>query len=727
MKNMKTRTLYRSFVLKLIIFTTCISVGGLVPILVLYFISVAQICDAQVSAFITAVLITAVVDCLLALFWDGYLLRPFGSYAKKTDRGEAVDEGLKILVRERINSLTVLRSYGIIIQWLAGLLAVSIVVPVMAGITFDQLLYLWVSGSIAMVSAYVLYTLVTQYLLDKLVSQGIFDETAEVVSLKPKTLLGSLVPSISAALLAIVLLMEVAIIAVAIKIGHNSITDVYSSNIVKTGRQMQFHITDIYRFNKNPQAHVKHFINTMNKNSKENIAVYDISGKLIAGPLSMSDFMKKGQGKTLVKKQGQVSDFRLNGEEFIGSVWMNNKYGLVTAVTISKSVVNASSASMSLWMIILGIAGLVFAVFMAFRYVKKMISPIRQCHTVLGNVAFGDFTKEIKILSGNEIGMLASSITILIQKIREVVKDGIQISFELANSSQELSGSTLVVSQNAQSEAASIEQITSSIEEISAGMGNIFLSAEEQYGSMIELNKRMDELSGIITRMGSSIDDTVRVTGNIRNISKAGGESLDEMNRIMEEILESSKAMITAVDIINNISEQINLLSLNASIEAARAGDAGRGFAVVSDEISKLAEQTARSIKEIDTLIRKNTSDVDSGVDQIQSTTEMLQDIIKGVNFIAERMVEFSDMTRGQLQTNTLVLGQVDSSRSRAEEIKISTEEQKIATGEISKSVNSMNELTQSYASGSEEIAGTAEAIAGMSDILKHKMEFFKV
>ena len=86
----------------------------------------------------------------------------------------------------------------------------------------------------------------------------------------------------------------------------------------------------------------------------------------------------------------------------------------------------------------------------------------------------------------------------------------------------------------------------------------------------------------------------------------------------------SSREMMGIVDIINDISEKINLLSLNAAIEAARAGDAGRGFAVVADEISKLADQTAISIKEIDRLIKVNNDEITAGGDNIDSAIDTI-------------------------------------------------------------------------------------------------------
>ena len=81
------------------------------------------------------------------------------------------------------------------------------------------------------------------------------------------------------------------------------------------------------------------------------------------------------------------------------------------------------------------------------------------------------------------------------------------------------------------------------------------------------------------------------------------------MNVSITNITESSQQVTDIISIIDDISDKINLLSLNAAIEAARAGEAGRGFAVVADEISKLADQTAASINDIDSLIRKNNNE----------------------------------------------------------------------------------------------------------------------
>ncbi len=301
------------------------------------------------------------------------------------------------------------------------------------------------------------------------------------------------------------------------------------------------------------------------------------------------------------------------------------------------------------------------------------------------------------------------------------------ISSNLASSSGNMNVISSSFSDNAQNQAAFAEEITATIEEITAGVDNVASSAEYQYNSINSLIERMNELSQIILDMEIKIAQTLQLTENITTHAKSGENTLKEMNDSMVKISSSSGEMTSIVQIIMDISDQINLLSLNAAIEAARAGDAGRGFAVVADEISKLADRTATSVKEIETLINANEDEMKKGMSSVYTTVDIISQIIDGVTNINDMVNLLSDFMNRQTDANEIVNREADTVKIRSEEIKNASEEQKTATSEVVKSISNINELTQANAEGAQSMSENVSSIAEMSDSLKDRVNSFNL
>jgi len=308
----------------------------------------------------------------------------------------------------------------------------------------------------------------------------------------------------------------------------------------------------------------------------------------------------------------------------------------------------------------------------------------------------------------------------LIQKLLDSVREAAE---HLVASSGDLSGTASSFSENSQSQASSAEEIMATIEEVSAGVENIDAGAREQYDRLDMLIRKMNELSGTIREMGGKFGETQSIVSSVADRAKAGGALLESMDDGMKKIGASSGEMTGIVEIINSISDQINLLSLNAAIEAARAGDAGRGFAVVADAISKLADQTATSIKDIDGLIRANTEEIERGISNARTTIETISGIIEGVESINRMNEEISKIMNRQQEINTAVGAEAEKVKVRAEEIKSATDEQKKAVNEIVSSIAHVNEITQSNAVGAEKMLSSAKNFADIAGSLRSRFD----
>jgi len=464
------------------------------------------------------------------------------------------------------------------------------------------------------------------------------------------------------------------------------------------------------------------------KDIKGNLLIKDIieNGRKPHG--GFTDFyFTKGGGNIPYPKRG----YSLGFEPFQWVIGTGNYLDDIDATLALEKKYYSDEIRSNLIISLFVFASLVFLSMVTARhYARKFVAkPVGRLVRAFRDLAEGegDLTKRIDFESHDELSELASAFNGFTENIANVIKDVRIIADNLAASSAEMSSSTEGFSQNSQGQASSALEATASTEEISAEVDNVASLAENQAADLIGLQSKIKALTAEVGKLGSKINESKEITLRIAQNSDYGIKSLNEMNETMIRIQSSSSEMDGIVSIINDISDKINLLSLNAAIESARAGEAGRGFAVVADEISKLADLTAGSIKDINRLIKANYNEINGGIEKLTMANGRIGDIVNGVGSINSMIGTLSEIMIEQVRTNEEVNSGADRLRDMAEEIRSRTGQQKSGMDEIVTVITRISELTQSSAAGAEEMASTARELSTMAENLNGRVLFFRI
>ncbi len=381
-------------------------------------------------------------------------------------------------------------------------------------------------------------------------------------------------------------------------------------------------------------------------------------------------------------------------------------------------------------LILLGL-GMLGAVLLTTIFVsRKIVKPITATSNFIDDISSGKLTSKIDekyTTLNDEMGLISTAIQGLQNRLIDTIGTIKAISTELATSSEETSATTQVFSENTQSQAAALEQINATLEEITSGMDSINDNANGQIKSMVAVTEGIRFLKGVEEHIKDSVEYLSNQSQTISSRTQEGNNLLLTMQQRSGEISQSSDQMLNIVKVINDVADQINLLSLNAAIESARAGEAGRGFAVVADEISKLADETQSNVKSIEANIMGNNAKIKQGEEIVNQSIAKLQSVADGVSGIAESVQGVDTEINAQTKQSDSLNSNIIEVKEKSESIQTEIQEMNIALGEITGSVGNVNQAVQATAGGSEEVAGGAEQVAKMSQQLQEKVDFFKI
>jgi methyl-accepting chemotaxis protein len=312
----------------------------------------------------------------------------------------------------------------------------------------------------------------------------------------------------------------------------------------------------------------------------------------------------------------------------------------------------------------------VLSLWLAAAISRSIVSPLSHAVDITKTVASGDLTQPISEGGSNEAGVLLNALRDMQNQLVAVVSNVRNGADGVAAASAEIEHSDHDLSSRTESQAASIEQTTAAVTDLS---------------SKIRQNANNAQKANQLAMSASAV-------------AAKGGEVVAQVVDTMKDINESSRRIADIIQVIDGIAFQTNILALNAAVEAARAGEQGRGFAVVASEVRSLAGRSAEAASEIKKLINASVERVERGTVLVDHAGTTMTEVVGSIRQVTELMGEIS----------------TDSN------------EQSEGVSQLGEAVTLMDRMTQQNAQLVEEMATAAGSLKAQAESLVQTVAVFK-
>lgn len=314
---------------------------------------------------------------------------------------------------------------------------------------------------------------------------------------------------------------------------------------------------------------------------------------------------------------------------------------------------------------------LAIVVIVALRITRGIVKPLQSAIGLADRVAKGDLSCDIESTGKNEIGSLTNTLKQMNDSLARIV-------------SRVRSGT---------------ESFFVAAQEIAEGNSDLSARTETQAAALEEAAASMEELVVSVRSNAENARSATDLANSACTVAKAGGAAMDQVVETMQSIMESAKKIVEINSVIDSIAFQTNVLALNASVEAARAGAQGRGFAVVAAEVRALAQRSAEAAKEINQLIADSVSRVERGSLLVDRAGSTMMDTVRSVEAVAGLIGNIADASH----------------------------EQSDGIQALSRTVATLDEITQQNAALVEEAAAAAEGLRHEAEGLSRAVSVFSL
>jgi len=416
------------------------------------------------------------------------------------------------------------------------------------------------------------------------------------------------------------------------------------------------------------------------------------------------------------------------------------------------SILNNSMTLLFLAMI--AVVAIIFIVF--YLFVGTIIQPMNYMVNTLDHISVDwDLTQELKLKRSDEIGTLGEFFNTTFGKMRQLLLGIKKQTASLESTGDELSTFMTITKKDIDGINDEIKSMRGEVLSQSDMVNSAVNSMEKIIKEIDDLDKNItvqansvSQSSAAIEEMLANIDSVtktlVKNTGNINSLahsSEAGREDLHKVSTDIQEIAKESESLLQINSVMNSIAAQTNLLSMNAAIEAAHAGEKGMGFAVVADEIRKLAENSGKQSKTISAVLKKIKSMIDTITKSTSVVLERFQNIEDEIQTVSNQEAQIRNAMEEQgngsrqileaiMQLNT-VTSQVRKSSSdmitESKEVLNQSESLKKVTNEVAGNMDGMTKNAEEISSAFARVQGITTENKSNIDELSFEISKFKV